>query len=199
MSLSSKPEFPPLIAPHSDRPRLESMTAIDVRRRFAGDFPLSTTRTNILLGLMEVIAILDEVRIEGALWIDGSFVTKKIDPSDVDIVLQLKAEFVYGCSPVQQQVLSWFAHDDLKEDFRCHSFVVIEYPEGHYLHASGEQQRIEWLDWFGTSRSGDPKGIGVIQLPSNKGWKLFQSSRRNQVNTPSRPLSLRPASTAWQR
>lgn len=201
MPLTNKPEYPPLICPSTGRPCVEGMLTRDVWHMCVSKFPLSESRLDIMCGLADLIDILDESRIEGNLWLDGSFLTEKIDPDDVDIVLALKSDFVYGCTANQAAVLQWFVDEDLKPEFRCHSFLFIEFPQGHEFYVHGETERGKWLDWFGHSRKPArvPKGIVSVALPSNRGWELMKASRNRHCNEHPMPLMAGRMAKGWGR
>ena len=79
---SHKPEFPPLLGPG-----LHPFSWLELRAACVDAFPLSQTRLEIFTGLEEVIRELQRLGITGELWLDGSFLTRKIDPDDIDLVL----------------------------------------------------------------------------------------------------------------
>ena len=66
---------------------LHEMAVPDMRTMCVANFPLSGTRAMIMEGL---IAILKRLRTAGMgdadVWVNGSFLTKKIDPNDVDLL-----------------------------------------------------------------------------------------------------------------
>ncbi len=65
--------------------------------------------------------------IPAAVWIDGSFMTQKIDPADVDLAVRLS----YAALPdpgAEQQAL--FARIAAKHFGGCDSYVFVEYPAG---------------------------------------------------------------------
>jgi hypothetical protein len=140
------------------------MTLPELRARCVAEFPRSTSRGIIMASLEAVIRRLVDTKVEGELWIDGSFLTEKIDPGDVDLLLRIKAEFFDNATPEQEQTLEWL-EKGLKNSFRCDSYIWREYPPGHALYHVSEDDRIYWTDWFGRSRSGHPKGIAVLAIP----------------------------------
>lgn len=116
-------------------------------------------------GLARIHERLDIERIGCELWIDGSFLTQKIDPQDVDLALRLSAaSYDEGC-PTQRQAIEWVADNDERwRNDLCDTYVWFEYPEGHQHEDVGAEGRSYWMRWFGTARSGQPKGIAVIAI-----------------------------------
>jgi hypothetical protein len=86
-SPSSTPEYPPLLPIGRHQ-----MSMADLRQLCVSEFPLSTTRDRIMSGFEEVVRKLDSVGIVGEVWVNGSFLTKKIDPNDIDASLRLQVD-----------------------------------------------------------------------------------------------------------
>lgn len=142
---------------------LHPLSLAEVRVLCVDAFPLSASRGAIMGGLESVVDDLGRQGIEGEIWVDGSFLTGKIDPRDVDIVLRIRAQFYDEAPPAQQAVIEMIG-SNLKNARRCDSYVFAEWPEGHPLHEAGRRLHDYWLGWFGHDRSGAPKGIAVLTL-----------------------------------
>jgi hypothetical protein len=155
---SSKPEFPPLFPIGRHKTDL-----FELRNLCTDGFPLSTTRSQIMVGLEKVINKLKESGIQGEVWIDGSFVTEKINPEDSDLVLRISAEFYDNASPNQRDTVGWLL-TDLKKEYLCHSKLFMEWPEGHGNYWLGQYFYSYWMKQFGFSRGEEIKGIPVIVL-----------------------------------
>lgn len=140
------------------------MSLSELKSLTVEDFPLSEKRSIIFEGLEKLLNELNRLSIQAEVWIDGSFLTKKIDPEDCDLVVRLDSEFVERCSPEQFQVLSWI-NTNLKATLLCDSYVFAEWPEGHEGHAADSKLRDYWLRWFGQDRRGGAKGMAVIGTP----------------------------------
>jgi Family of unknown function (DUF6932) len=155
-----KPEFPPLLTPG-----FHSVSLGEVRGLCVTKFPTSLTRRAIMDGLRQVIRKLNEADIEGELWLDGSFLTEKIDPEDVDYLLCVGSD-IYDVDPAKRAVIDWASHADLKTSHLCDAYKWVEYKPGHPLFAYSEDERRYWADFFGTSRKKIRKGIAVVTLPA---------------------------------
>lgn len=171
-----KTEFPPLLAPGMHR-----MQLADVWRLCVCDFPLSATRPRIMRGLERLISYMNRMGITGELWLDGSFLTQKIDPDDVDMALRLQSAFSDNVTLDQDAFLRWFADDDLKPRFYCDTYVFVEYPEDDPRFDEGDEDRRYWLGWFGRSRRKMPKGIATVQIPSDTGFRLRMMAHRSEL------------------
>jgi hypothetical protein len=158
-----KPEFPPILKPGP----LHILTVSEVRREFVlhKRFKMSATRRDIMRKLVEVIDTLNNGGIVGELWIDGGFVTEKINPEDVDTLLHVSSDLYASCA-TKRALINWASHENLLETHSCDAYRWIEYSEGHAQFAKSEQDRIYWSGWYGNSMRGVPKGIAAISLPA---------------------------------
>jgi hypothetical protein len=154
-----KPEFPPLLPPG-----FYPMSLADMRGRCVDAFPLSQTRSAIMEGLTTVVQRLIYVGVVGHLWTDGSFLTQKIDPEDVDLLLRISAEFWENATDQQREAIGWFAREDLKTLYHCDCYVWVELPCDDPAYMESEWRRAYWIRQFGFSRRDETKGIAVIEL-----------------------------------
>jgi hypothetical protein len=115
-------------------------------------------------GLEAVVAKLTAERIEGEVWIDGSFLTEKIDPDDSDIVVAVTGVFLSAATPAQKTLMNWI-ESNLKGSHRCDSYLHVEYPAGHDLAGYSEWMRAYWIRQFGFSRGDDFKGMALVRVP----------------------------------
>ena len=90
--MAGKTEFSPLLPVGLHPKTLDEMEVICVH-----GFHLSTTRFTIMNGLRLMVQELEQAGIQGDLWINGSFLTVKIDPEDVDIALRISELSLLGC------------------------------------------------------------------------------------------------------
>lgn len=140
------------------------MTIASLRTLCVDRFPFSQTRPEIMAGFNRLVEIMVQNQIKGELLIDGSFITEKIDPDDIDFVLCSPAQFIEEATFDQGKLMYDIAHKDMKAEFRCHTFTCFRWPQGHPNHLQGEKWRKDWIDWFSKSRRGEEKGLAVIDL-----------------------------------
>ena len=155
-----KPEFPPLLTPG-----FYVMTLADVRKLCVTDISGSITRRPIMDRVIEVIRKVSDAGVIGEFWLDGSFITEKIDPEDVDTLLRVSSD-QYDSDPAKQIVIDWASNEDLWMTHSCDAYKWVEYSSGHPLFFQSEEMRIRWTDWYGHSRRRIPKGIIVVNLPA---------------------------------
>jgi hypothetical protein len=116
-------------------------------------------------GLDKLVAMLQAERIQGEFWVNGSFLTEKMNPRDSDVVLCLSDTFFSSATPTQKTLVQWFHNADLKPGYLCDSYVHVDYPVGHPLYATGDVMRSYWKRQYSFSRRVEFKGVAVLTLP----------------------------------
>jgi hypothetical protein len=119
-----------------------------------------------MAGIDTVVSRLVAVGIVGDLWIDGSFITDKINPKDTDIVLHVDAPSMYDYgSPEQRETIDWIIGNLKDTPLQCDSYHLFTYRIPHLLFDEGEWNRAYWHHKFGFSREIEAKGIVIIPIP----------------------------------
>jgi hypothetical protein len=122
-------------------------------------FPDSSSRPDLFerwLAVREGIRRIVPVQAE---WINGSYVTRKQEPGDIDMIVFLDPEIDQLDAADQTLLLGLVAKDVTKHLHGCHSFPVIAYPEGHPDHDAYVAAKETWSAFFGRDREGNPKGF----------------------------------------
>jgi hypothetical protein len=158
--------MPPIAPP--DLPSLlplgfHHLTMGNVQQVCVDLFPLSTSRGAIFGGLITFVNTLEAANVPGELWLDGSFLTEKINPKDVDVILKVDAAVYNSGTHEQHDAIDWVIANQ-KPTLKCDSYALIQYPPGDALHAEGLWWYSYWHKQWGFSREDDPKGIIVISL-----------------------------------
>jgi Family of unknown function (DUF6932) len=136
----------------------------EVRKRCVDAFPLSKSRPTIMRGLEGVVGRLVHDHIVGSLWIDGSFLTEKIDPEDVDLLLQLSIGFVQAMTPAQFAAVQWYVEPARRTTHWCDTYRTTWFPVGHPNHPRWLRMRDYWARQYGFSRKNEAKGIAIVEL-----------------------------------
>jgi hypothetical protein len=126
-------------------------------------FPLSSIRPKIFDGLGDFTRILERFDVVGEIWVDGSFLTEKINPKDVDVLLKVDGALYNHGTPEQRNAIDWVI-DNQKLTLKCDSYVLFDYPPGDPLHTDSQWWYSYWHKQWGFSREDDPKGIVVLTL-----------------------------------
>lgn len=129
------------------------------KAEFVDAFPLSGTRRVIFDNFSEYVERLIPIIGKGFhQWVDGSFVTRKLNPRDIDVVTFVDAN-IYYCNEREIDVLR---DDQLDRQTRVDEYFVKKYPESHRKHVFYHIDCLQWHDQFSRSRA--LKSKGFIQL-----------------------------------
>lgn len=151
-------DYPPLL-PFG----LHRGTAADVRDLCVDRFPRSTTRGIIMDKLEEILHALGTAKLSGEFWIDGSFLTEKIEAKDVDVVFHgsVGPGKVDPSNVDHVRAMHWL-NGNLKSSHLCDSYICLLHPGD----PNGPARRQYWQRTFGYSRGKFCKGIMVLTLGS---------------------------------
>ena len=97
------------------------------------------------------------------LWVDGSFLTEKIDPDDVDLVIEIDIDHLNAATPAAHAFINRLINLELHlEPRKLHTFLIYTAPIGHVEYANGVMLKARWQKDFGFSlKKKTPKGIPV--------------------------------------
>lgn len=77
-------------------------------------------------------------------WIDGSFVTKKPNPSDIDLVTFINLDIF----ETKEKELKRFIYPSSLTNYGVDGYLVIVYPENHRHYSIYESDRAYWINQF---------------------------------------------------
>ncbi len=101
MSDLFKAEFPPLL-----QPGFHTFTLQELQVLCVDAFPLSRTRPLIMVEFEKLVRTLHESGFRCEIWADGSFLTEKIDPDDIDLVVTITSDFEQNATPDQNKAIA---------------------------------------------------------------------------------------------
>ena len=159
----SKPEYPPLLSAGLHAKSLE-----DLKKLCVDPFPDSPTREDIMAGLEAIYERARALGMPGDMWINGSFLTKKTDPNDVDILFLFPQAYHDDGTSEQKEFVSWLTSNesDPKHSFRCDTYaepIINEDDSDYPLHIETMEHYRDKVFGFAVN-SGEPKGIAVVAL-----------------------------------
>lgn len=102
--------------------------------------------------------------ISAEIWTNGSFLTQKMDPQDVDLVVVVSSSAWPGTGQ-QRTIFNRIARKDFRVPLPCDSYLLVEYPTGHPQYGISELMRAYWIKQFCFNRNEDMKGLAVIRTP----------------------------------
>lgn len=116
---------------------------------FVTAFPNSTTRKRLFENYLRYIyRFQDEVFPIFEQWVNGSFVTQKENPNDIDLVTFLDYE-AYGKRG--DKVLDRFWSFSLESE-GIDAYIVKGYPSTHPLHKETIEDKLTWTSLYSTSK-----------------------------------------------
>ncbi len=155
-----KQEFPPLLPAGLHVHTMAQLEALTV-----AEFPLSQRRPPLWGNFAGIITELNRLQIRSDVWVDGSFLTQKIEPDDVDFAVQVPIAVLNGVTAVQGDFLRQMADCAFKASHSLHSFVFPSAPIGHIEFPLAEMFRKQWENDFGFSFvTREPKGIAKVEV-----------------------------------
>lgn len=160
--ISRGPDLPPLLPTGFHSKSLAEIWDLCVTH-FRG---MSRTREGIMKGLEGIVDRLAKAGVAGEIWVNGSFLTEKIDPEDVDILLHVQADFYNAASNEVRDAIDW-VDSNLKATHKADSYVWREHQwrPGDPDYWEADWDRSYWIRQFGFSREDEYKGMALIVLP----------------------------------
>lgn len=156
----TKDEFPPLLERGFHKLSVDDLKALAVDA-----FPKSQRRPTLWVNFLSVLARLEEAGIACDIWIDGSFLTKKIEPDDVDFVVDIPIGAFSAPDQKQRAILSELGACAFRCNLDLHSFVMFNAPVGHVDYPMAYQLHKQWENDFGVSFvKREPKGIAIVEV-----------------------------------
>jgi hypothetical protein len=142
-----KEDLPPLLQPGEHAVELGALECMCV-----DEFPLSQTRAEIMRGFDRIYNDLIRLKIPCDIVFDGSFLTKEIDPDDVDFAVVVAPELYESCSREQLKYLDWIRDEhSIRTTHLCHCYLSVEYPKSHPEYFDGIQNREFWVSLYSKS------------------------------------------------
>lgn len=144
----------------------------DFKDFFIDKFEDSVTRIEIFNNYNQyLINFQEEITPNFIQWINGSFVSNKTNPRDIDFVTLIDYE-VYEKN--EQLIESKFRKNGAKNHFESiDAYCVKFYPEGHKKSSISEFDLVYWRNWFSETKKNRakkkfPKGFIEIKFGNKK-------------------------------
>jgi hypothetical protein len=144
-------EFEPLL-----QPGIHDITRSDLSINFVSPFTSQEKRVQLIERFNYLIEKVEQIGISFEIWINGSFVTKKEEPNDIDVA------FFYD--PIQANSLPTDKKMILQE-VANNSFSKYRYNcDVYFIPNNDTALRSYWRGWFGYTRAEMPKGFARITV-----------------------------------
>jgi hypothetical protein len=158
MAGSIKSEFAPLLPPGR-----HLMTVASVSQLCVTPFTTSVTRAPLMARLEVFVTWLRQNVVICELWIDGSFISEKIDPEDIDLTFLVHGDVYDALSPALKAEINAFEDGERLRPV-IHAFPVITRPMDHPQFRPIEGMVRNMAQWWSVARGGWIKGLPVIRL-----------------------------------
>jgi hypothetical protein len=151
-------------------PGIHDLELSALEEHFVKGFPTSTTRPRIIDGYKRHRSELESLSIELEQLLDGSFVSTKNDPGDIDLVCFADADAVDQLSPDDKNRLRLLTlGSSTKGSHLCDAYFCPTVPETDPRYPTVRQSRKYWMGEFGYDRQDRPKGILRTRIALGKG------------------------------
>lgn len=141
-------------------PGIHNADLSDIEEHLVKGFSTSITRPRIIDGYKRHRAELQALNVEFEQFVDGSFVSTKNDPGDIDLVCFADAQAVDQLSTENKQKLRTLVlGPETKQTHYCDAYFCPTVPEHHPNYAQTRTSRKYWMGEFGFDRLDRPKGI----------------------------------------
>lgn len=160
MNTRHKSEFPPLLQQGLHDLDEKSLKALVVEK-----FPRSTRREILWNNFVEIVGQLKSLKLPCKIWLDGSFLTEKIDPDDIDLVVDFPIQVMLSLSPEQGDIIHKLSNCGFRHNQKLHTFVMFTAPAIHVEYVHHVAVHEQWKRDFGFSYiKREPKGIAVLEV-----------------------------------
>jgi hypothetical protein len=145
----------------------QEMSLEDFETNFVLSFGKSATRMTIFENYKQFLFDFQKLITPNfTQWIDGSFVTKKLNPADIDFVTFIDASIF---EEKESLIINQFIYPNARKVYNVDAYAVRIYPENHSFYSMGVSDTLYWQDWFGRSRPNHhrkkfPKGFVQIKF-----------------------------------
>ena len=141
-------------------------TMPEIEQTLVRPFVASRTRASIFNGLQFYLRDCQQLGIGGRVWIDGSFVTGKTDPADIDLFILASFDALNRLSLEEQTEALNLIHGSAatKTRYDVHSFGAITFPTTDVNYEENARGTIGGLQFFGRTKLLYPGNKQQIQL-----------------------------------
>ena len=161
--MALKYDHPPLLGPGRHFMSLEQLQRLCVRNYGDAGGSISwQTRFQLFTSLEQLVQALLVARIRCDVFVNGSFLTKKAVPGDVDVIVTVEKAIYETLSDEQMQVFDSINDNAFAPNVDGLAFVA--YPREHEHHGFGLDGSVQ-IEGYGVEHSGEwLKGFAVLRL-----------------------------------
>jgi uncharacterized Fe-S center protein len=140
-------------------------TVAEIEAAFVTAFPKSETRAVVFRQWRLLCEAIERIIPIKQQWLYGSFVTKKENPADVDLVSHFDGELMDGLDPVDKMLVHGLISGHYTRDLHgVDSFAIVHYPERHPAREEYVKAINFWEDMLAhQGRLGEAKGYVEVK------------------------------------
>jgi hypothetical protein len=144
----------------------------DFVQHFVNDKQNSTTRQRLLSNFVVFIEQLQgTITPNFKIWVDGSFISTKLNPRDIDAVFLLPHDIVERKKSVLDNQIFI---KEFKYSKGLDLYYLVDYPKNHKRHYLTHHTNLYWKDVYGHTRADINEqqfSKGFIELTIDSSWK----------------------------
>ena len=126
--------------------QLIELELADFQNHFVNDFPKSETRQKIFGSFMDYIHDFQrEIMPSFKMWINGSYVTQKLNPRDIDFVTFIPYD-IYAIH--EELIQAKYKTAGAAKNFSVDAYTVEVFPENHRNFVFAQSDTAYWRSWF---------------------------------------------------
>lgn len=144
-----------------------TLTLAEFKEFFVTAFEVTSTRHEIFRNYLRYVGdFQNEITTEFTQWLDGSFLTKKTNPADLDFVTLL--DFQISIEK-ESQLERQFLNRPAIAEYRLDAYIEQIFPEGHRDYFFTQSDLAYWNSWFSKTKENRagrkfPKGYVEIRF-----------------------------------
>ena len=157
-------------------------TLSEVEEAMVKPFATSQTRRRIFDGVSRYLADCQIHGVSGRIWLDGSFVTGKNNPGDVDVVSLVSNDLIHRLNSSNQifALQNLNAGEATKPRYDVHSFAVVSVPSSHAAYLTQARKVAKWINFFRQTKEFVTAKGGLMQRP--KGILQLDFGERSETD-----------------
>ena len=146
------------------KPGIHKYSIIEFEKQFVNEFSESLTRTEIYNNFRQWLNLLIDIKPPRYLWLDGSFLTTKLNSNDLDLVLFYRPEDITN-ELEGKRILNLI--NNISRKFKCdayfsYCFDHLDVYNQQSIPPEIRTKKTYWKGQFGFDRNDNAKGIILI-------------------------------------
>lgn len=134
----------------------------EFKQKLVTDFVDSNTRNPIYIGYISYCNEFLPYEVVYSNLATGSFVSNKIDPHDIDLIVYVDAQKHKSLHERDKFNRIFDNQKQIYLDYYCHTFVIPLYPKDDPRYAITTFLEQKWITWFSNDRNNQARGFAKL-------------------------------------